>query len=201
MVTPDPQRTPNFILFANPDYFFLTKSPVLPCTAIPSCFTQTRDHAWNHGDFQREITHTWLGLAGPGVREQGRTGKIFSDHTDIRPTIMTLARPHFPSPRMTANGRAGTVMTGLLRFGEDVNPVSLASRLFCSQIRRQLFQARRASPLWRAGILHHRVAEAAVATFKRLSVTEPDEKHGDERHRAIESDGSPRRPSRTLSSG
>jgi hypothetical protein len=29
---------------------------------------------------------------GPGVREQGRTGQIFSDHTDIRPTIMTLAR-------------------------------------------------------------------------------------------------------------
>jgi hypothetical protein len=93
MVTSDPQRTPNFILFANPDYFFLTmRSPVLPCTAIPSCFTQTRDHAWNHGDFQREITHTWLGLAGPGVREKGRTGEIFSDHTDIRPTIMSLAR-------------------------------------------------------------------------------------------------------------
>ena len=93
MVTSDPQRTPNFILFANPDYFFLTmRSPVLPCTAIPSCFMQTRDHAWNHGDFQREITHTWLGLAGPGVRGQGRTGQIFSDHTDIRPTIMSLAR-------------------------------------------------------------------------------------------------------------
>jgi hypothetical protein len=92
MVTSDPNRTPNFILFANPDYFFLTKSPVLPCTAIPNCFPQTRDHAWNHGDFQREITHTWVGLVGPGVREQGRTGQIFSDHTDIRPTIMTLAR-------------------------------------------------------------------------------------------------------------
>jgi hypothetical protein len=92
MVTSDPQRTPNFILFANPDYFFLTTNPPVPCTATPSCFTQTRDHAWNHGDFQREITHTWLGLAGPGVREQGRTGQIFSDHTDIRPTIMTLAR-------------------------------------------------------------------------------------------------------------
>ena len=38
------------------------------------------------------ITHTWLGLVGPGVRERGRTGEIFSDHTDIRPTIMSLAR-------------------------------------------------------------------------------------------------------------
>jgi hypothetical protein len=72
MITSDPNRTPNFILFANPDYFFLTTNSPVPCTAIPSCFTQTRDDAWNHGDFQREITHTWLGLAGPGVREQGR---------------------------------------------------------------------------------------------------------------------------------
>jgi len=29
---------------------------------------------------------------GPGVREKGRTGEIFSGHTDIRPTIMSLAR-------------------------------------------------------------------------------------------------------------
>jgi hypothetical protein len=92
MVTSDPNRTPNFILYADPDYFFLTTKSPVPCTATPSCFTQTRDHAWNHGDFQREITHTWVGLAGPGVREQGQTGQIFSDHTDIRPTIMTLAR-------------------------------------------------------------------------------------------------------------
>ena len=34
--------------------------------------------------------------------------------------------------------------------------------------------------------LDERHAEAAVATSKRLSVTEPDETHGDERHRAIE---------------
>jgi hypothetical protein len=26
------------------------------------------------------------------VREEGRTGRIFSDHTDIRPTMMSLAR-------------------------------------------------------------------------------------------------------------
>jgi hypothetical protein len=30
-------------------------------------------------------------MVGPGVREVGRTGRIFSDHTDIRPTIMSLA--------------------------------------------------------------------------------------------------------------
>jgi hypothetical protein len=90
MITSDANRTPNFILFANPDYFFLTFGSA-PCTAIPSCFTQSRDHAWNHGDFQQDITHTWLGVVGPGVREKGRFGEIFTDHTDIRPTILSLA--------------------------------------------------------------------------------------------------------------
>jgi hypothetical protein len=92
MVTSDPNRTPNFILFANPDYFLETTNTPTPCTATAACFSETRNFAWNHGDFQREITRTWLGMVGPGVRDQGRTGVIFSDHTDIRPTIMTLAR-------------------------------------------------------------------------------------------------------------
>ena len=92
MITSDPQRTPNFILFANPDYFFLTSSKAPSCTAIPSCFIQTRDHAWNHGDFQDEITHTWLGIVGPGVRQAGPVGNIFTDHTDIRPTIFSLTQ-------------------------------------------------------------------------------------------------------------
>ena len=43
------------------------------------------------GDFQNEITHTWLGMAGPGVNTMGRFGDIFTDHTDIRPTMLTLA--------------------------------------------------------------------------------------------------------------
>jgi hypothetical protein len=43
MITADPNRTPNFILSANPDYFFLTsgKTPVPLCTLMQnaaSCF-------------------------------------------------------------------------------------------------------------------------------------------------------------------
>jgi hypothetical protein len=50
----------------------------------------SRDHAWNHGDFQQEITHTWLGMVGPGVK-QGLTTQVFTDHTDVRPTMLSLA--------------------------------------------------------------------------------------------------------------
>ena len=29
-------------------------------------------------------------MVGPGVRQQGRSDKVFSDHTDVRPTMMAL---------------------------------------------------------------------------------------------------------------
>ena len=95
MVTFDPNRTPNFILFANPDYFLTASGHTTPlCTPTDnaaSCFTEESGFAWNHGDFQNQITHTWLGIVGPGVRHEGRFGEVFTDHTDIRPTILALA--------------------------------------------------------------------------------------------------------------
>jgi hypothetical protein len=94
MVTADPNRTPNFIMFGNPDYYFLTsgKTPPPLCTPdLRSCSSISDSDAWNHGDFQNQITKTWLGAVGPGVLNLGRFGDIFSDHTDIRPTILRLA--------------------------------------------------------------------------------------------------------------
>jgi len=95
MVTADPNRTPNFILFGNPDYFFLTsgKTPPPACTPAfdaTSCFEEESGFAWNHGDFQPQITNTWLGMVGPGIARLGEFGAIFSDHTDIRPTLIHL---------------------------------------------------------------------------------------------------------------
>jgi hypothetical protein len=58
MVTSDPNRTPNFVLFSNPDYFFTNSFPApKTCTLPPlsSCFVETRNFAWNHGDFQEDI--------------------------------------------------------------------------------------------------------------------------------------------------
>jgi hypothetical protein len=94
MVTADPNRTPNFILFANPDYFLTASTHTTPLCTPPlnaaSCFVEEPGFAWNHGDFQSQITNTWLGIAGPGVQNLGPTGTFFSDHTDIRPTLMSL---------------------------------------------------------------------------------------------------------------
>jgi hypothetical protein len=91
MVTSDPNRTPNFVVFANDNYFNFA-SGTESCDEAPACVT-LEGHggfAWNHGDYQEQITKTWLGLVGPGVQRQGPTDRLFSDHTDTRPTIMGL---------------------------------------------------------------------------------------------------------------
>jgi hypothetical protein len=90
MVTADPNRTPNFIMFANPDYFLSATGNTTHCVPLASCSHEETGFAWNHGDFQPEITNTWLGMAGPGVEKVGVTGAFYSDHTDIRPTMMSL---------------------------------------------------------------------------------------------------------------
>jgi hypothetical protein len=93
MITHDPARTPTFILFGDPDFFMTASTAAGPCTSllVSPCSNEQPDFNWNHGDFQEQITRTWLGMVGPGVRAVGRTGAMFSDHTDVRPTLLSLA--------------------------------------------------------------------------------------------------------------
>ncbi len=86
MVTADPARTPTFTMFADPNYFLFAGAP--NCTS--PCVTVNPSFAWNHGDVQPEIVTTWLGMVGPGVDQAGVNNTIWSDHTDIRPTMMML---------------------------------------------------------------------------------------------------------------
>jgi arylsulfatase A-like enzyme len=82
MITGDPQRTPTFIMFGNPDWYWQTYGP----DAV-----ENAGYAWNHGGIQKEVVTTWLGLVGPGIRPAGIDDDIWSDHTDIRPTMLALA--------------------------------------------------------------------------------------------------------------
>ena len=86
MVTADPARTPTFTLFADPNYFLFAGAP--NCNS--PCVTENPAFAWNHGDVQSDITTTWLGMVGPGVSNLGVDSTTWSDHTDIRPTLMVL---------------------------------------------------------------------------------------------------------------
>ena len=86
MVTADPARTETFAWFAQPDYFLFAGAP--NCNS--PCDQEQFGFAWNHGDVTPDITRTWLGLVGPGITARGRTGEVWSDHTDVRPTILSL---------------------------------------------------------------------------------------------------------------
>jgi hypothetical protein len=92
MVTKSPARTPTMTMFGNDNYFFFTSGTGnclsgAPCISEP---TSGSTFAWNHGDVQEDITRTWMAMVGPGVRKQGRDDSVFSDHTDVRPTILAL---------------------------------------------------------------------------------------------------------------
>jgi len=90
MITADPARTPTLTMFARPDYFLFAGAPNCnsPCVTVNPAF------AWNHGDVTPDITTTWLGMVGPGVRNEGVNHDVWSDHTDIRPTMMMLLGLH-----------------------------------------------------------------------------------------------------------
>ena len=87
-------RVPTFTMFGNDNYFDVTSNASsgkgTDCSQPPACVAEAPGFAWNHGDFQKQITRTWFGMAGPGVAKQGRFDGVFSDHTDLRPTMLTL---------------------------------------------------------------------------------------------------------------
>lgn len=86
MITADPARTPTLTMFADPNYFLFAGAT--NCNS--PCVTQQPGFAWNHGGVSPDINITWLGMVGPGVDQQGIDSTTWSDHTDIRPTILTL---------------------------------------------------------------------------------------------------------------
>jgi arylsulfatase A-like enzyme len=89
MVTSSPARTPTLTMFGNDNYFFQNGSGGA-CVNQSDCVAVGPGFAWNHGDFQRDITRTWFAMVGPGVEPLGRHDAVFSDHTDVRPTMLAL---------------------------------------------------------------------------------------------------------------
>jgi len=86
MITFSKQRTPTLTMFGDDNYFFTFANCPNPADLV--CVGP--GFAWNHGDFQQDITRTWVAMVGPGVKHLGRDDAAFSDHTDVRPTVMSL---------------------------------------------------------------------------------------------------------------
>jgi hypothetical protein len=86
MITGDPLRTPTLVSFLDPDVFAFAGAP--NCSS--PCIQEQPGFAWNHGGLVPEVATTWVGFVGPGVRQLGENGQIWADHTDLRPTMMSL---------------------------------------------------------------------------------------------------------------
>jgi len=135
MQTADPLRTPTFTAFANPDYF-VQGGAVAGCagsaTPSSSCVVESPGFAWNHGDVQPQITTTWVGFVGPGILPRGVDGPdptalargvrfgTFSDHTDIRPTmlqVLGLKDDYASDGRVLVEDMANSALPPALRSG------------------------------------------------------------------------------------
>jgi hypothetical protein len=115
MVNSDPRRTPTFTGFGNADFFFQTSSP--SCGGNP-CVSP--GFAWNHGDYQNEIANTWVGMVGPGVRDSGIDSRTWTDHTNVRPTMLSLLGLHDDyqqDGRVLVEGLRGGATPWALRSG------------------------------------------------------------------------------------
>ncbi len=82
----------------------------------PGCPIQNNGFAWNHGDIQPEIATTWQGWVGPGIKNLGETSSIWTDHTDARPTLMTVLGLH---DDYSWDGAAIAQIIGQVRNGWD----------------------------------------------------------------------------------
>jgi hypothetical protein len=85
MLNSDPARDPNFTAFGEPAYFIRETNTT--CGSNP-CIDY--HFAWSHGDIQPEIATTWMGMVGPGVKNLGIDSSTWTDHANVRPTMLTL---------------------------------------------------------------------------------------------------------------
>jgi hypothetical protein len=128
MVTASPARTPTFTIFGDDNYFFETGNNN-GCTTPTDPVCEGPGFAWNHGDFQKQITQTWVAMVGPGVRQLGRHDDQFTDHTDVRPTVMALlglTDDYVHEGRVVAEWIHDHALPGGIRNGRE-NFVALAT--------------------------------------------------------------------------
>jgi hypothetical protein len=84
MINSDPNRTPTFVMFGQDDFWFFESD----CNGAHICASP--GFAWNHGDSQSEIGNTWAGFVGPGVAANGVDSTTWTDHANVRPTLLSL---------------------------------------------------------------------------------------------------------------
>jgi hypothetical protein len=87
MNTADTLRTPSFTVFTTPEIALITDNPT--CTG-QACVGIDNTEVWVHGNLAPEINDNWVGIAGPGIKKSGVADGVWTDHTDIRPTMLAV---------------------------------------------------------------------------------------------------------------
>jgi hypothetical protein len=147
MVTSSPARTTTLTMFGDENYFFANANGGA-CANQSDCIFIGPNFAWNHGDFQRDITRTWFAMVGPGVQRLGRHDAVFSDHTDVRPTMLALLGlkdSYVHDGRVLSEWIARTALPSGIRRGQE-NFVELAE--VYKQLNAPLGELGRASMLY-----------------------------------------------------
>ncbi len=99
MITSDDDRTPGVVGFSAEDHFIQTTPLITASNSTSTCnlFPAATDDTclsngflWLHGNYAPDIDRTWAGFVGPGVAHHGEDATTWADHTDLRPTLMTL---------------------------------------------------------------------------------------------------------------
>jgi len=106
-VDADPNRTPSFTVWPNPDVFF-TQGTSDSCaagttaaTAPTGCNPLSDGFSWNHGYYAPEVDTTWLGLVGPGVAHKGLDGPSASQGPN---SSGSAANGHTTVPAVSVRG-------------------------------------------------------------------------------------------------
>ena len=123
MVNADPSRTPSFTLFGNPDYYYEQEGSFgYTCpsgSTTPGCPVVDNGFAWNHGDDNPVIGNTWFGMVGPNIRHLGQTAAVWTDHTDLRPTMLEalgLPSAYVPDGRVVTQVLSPSALPAGMRF-------------------------------------------------------------------------------------
>jgi predicted transcriptional regulator len=144
--------------------------------------------AWSHGDIQEDIANTWVGFVGPGIRQGGIDGNTWTDHTNVRPTILTLlgqkddyvqdgrvlieglttqATPHSLIAHRETVRRLGAVYEQLNApfgsFGESIASASTKALASTDQARYELIETAIAGLTARRDALAHQIRDGLNA--------------------------------------
>ncbi|TWP33609.1 hypothetical protein [Leekyejoonella antrihumi] len=85
-VSSDPARTPTMTLFSGEDEYIGSGS----CNSPADCVYTVNGYAWNHGGSWPDMQDIWSAYVGPGISARGVDDSVWTDQTDMRPTLMAL---------------------------------------------------------------------------------------------------------------